>query len=64
LTGPFLRLCFSQDPSEFVEGFVPADSAVVAVLIVLTGAAIPFIRICEEGLVDIKTGETRGLFLE
>jgi adenine deaminase len=33
-------------------------------LIVLTGAAIPFIRICEEGLVDIKTGETLGLFLE
>ncbi len=33
-------------------------------LIVLTGAAIPFIRICEEGLVDIKTGETMGLFLD
>jgi adenine deaminase len=33
-------------------------------LIVLTGAAIPFIRICEEGLVDIKTGKTMGLFIE
>lgn len=33
-------------------------------LIVLTGAAIPFIRICEEGLVNIKSGETMGLFLE
>jgi adenine deaminase len=36
----------------------------ILTLIVLTGAAIPFIRICEEGLVDIKTGETLGLFLE
>ena len=27
-------------------------------LITLTGAAIPFLRICEEGLVDIKNGKT------
>jgi adenine deaminase len=27
-------------------------------LITLTGAAIPFLRICEEGLVNLKTGET------
>lgn len=33
-------------------------------LITLTGAAIPFIRICEEGLVDIKTGKTLGLLVD
>ena len=32
-------------------------------LITLTGAAIPFLRICEEGLVDIKEGKTLGLFV-
>ena len=31
-------------------------------LVALTGAAIPFLRICEEGLVDLKTGRTAGLF--
>jgi adenine deaminase len=29
-------------------------------LIALTGAAIPFVRICEEGLVHFKTGRTTG----
>jgi adenine deaminase len=33
-------------------------------LVTLTGAAIPFLRICEEGLVDIKTGRSPGLFME
>jgi adenine deaminase len=33
-------------------------------LIVLTGPAIPFLRICEEGLVSIKDGKTLGLFVE
>ena len=33
-------------------------------LVALTGAAIPFFRICEEGYVDLKTGETLGLFVE
>jgi len=33
-------------------------------LVMLTGAAIPFLRICEEGLVDIKTGKTIGLIVE
>jgi adenine deaminase len=33
-------------------------------LAALTGAAIPFFRICEEGLVDFKTGQTMGLFVE
>ena len=33
-------------------------------LVALSGAAIPFLRICEEGLVDLKTGRTLGLFVE
>lgn len=32
-------------------------------LVTLTGAAIPFLRICEEGLVDFKDGRTRNLFV-
>jgi adenine deaminase len=32
-------------------------------LITLTGAAIPFFRICEEGYVDLKDGSTLGLFV-
>jgi adenine deaminase len=27
-------------------------------LITLTGAAIPYLRICEEGLVNLKDGKT------
>ena len=33
-------------------------------LITLTGAAIPYLRICEEGLVNLKDGKTVGLFVE
>jgi adenine deaminase len=33
-------------------------------LITLTGAAIPYLRICEEGLVNLKDGKTIGLFAE
>ena len=33
-------------------------------LITLTGAAIPYLRICEEGLVNLKTGTTLPLFIE
>ncbi|MBN1849204.1 MAG: adenine deaminase [Deltaproteobacteria bacterium] len=36
----------------------------VKTLATLTGAAIPFIRICEEGLVDIKQGRSVGLFVD
>ena len=32
-------------------------------LIALTGAAIPYLRICEEGLVNLKDGKTVGLFV-
>jgi adenine deaminase len=33
-------------------------------LATLTGAAIPYLRICEEGLVNIKDGKARALFVE
>jgi adenine deaminase len=33
-------------------------------LATLTGAAIPYLRICEEGLVNIKDGKARDLFVE
>jgi adenine deaminase len=36
----------------------------VLTLITLTGAAIPFLRICEEGLVNLKNGHTVGLFIK
>jgi adenine deaminase len=32
-------------------------------LITLTGAAIPYLRICEEGLVNLKDGKTVSLFV-
>lgn len=33
-------------------------------LVTLTGAAIPYLRICEEGLVNLKDGKTVGLLVE
>ena len=33
-------------------------------LVTLTGAAIPYLRICEEGLVNLKDGRTLGLFID
>jgi len=33
-------------------------------LITLTGAAIPYLRICDEGLVNLKDGKTVGLVVE
>jgi len=33
-------------------------------LVTLTGAAIPFLRICEEGLVNLKDGKSLGLIIE
>jgi len=35
----------------------------VLTLITLTGAAIPFLRICEQGLVNLRDGKTVGLFV-
>jgi adenine deaminase len=32
-------------------------------LMTLTTAAIPFLRICDEGLVDLKGGKTMGLIV-
>ncbi len=34
----------------------------VLTLTTLTGAAIPYLRICEQGLVNLKKGRTKGLF--
>ncbi len=34
----------------------------ILTLITLTGAAIPYLRICEEGLVNLKDGKTLKLF--
>jgi len=36
----------------------------VLTLITLTGAAIPYLRICEQGLVNLKDGKTLGLFVK
>jgi adenine deaminase len=33
-------------------------------LVTLTGAAIPFLRICEEGLVNLKDGATTGVIVD
>jgi adenine deaminase len=33
-------------------------------LITLTGASIPYLRICEEGLVNLKDGQNLGLFVD
>jgi len=35
----------------------------ILTLITLTGAAIPYLRICEEGLVNLKDGKTLGLIV-
>ena len=32
-------------------------------IVTLTGAAIPYLRICEEGLVNLKDGQTKELFV-
>jgi len=32
-------------------------------LVTLTGAAIPYLRICDEGLVNLKNGKTTGLWI-
>lgn len=42
---------------------VPFDDPFLS-LITLTGAAIPYLRICEEGLVNIKDGRTVGLVID
>jgi len=42
---------------------IPFDDPLLS-LITLTGAAIPYLRICEEGLVNIKDGRTVGLVID
>ncbi|NVM26916.1 MAG: adenine deaminase [Desulfobacterales bacterium] len=41
----------------------PFDNPLLT-LITLTGAAIPFLRICEEGLVNLRDGKTLGLIVD
>jgi adenine deaminase len=41
----------------------PFDDPILT-LMTLTTAAIPFLRICEQGLVDLKDGKTVGLIAE
>ena len=41
---------------------VPFPDPVLS-LITLTGSAIPFLRICEEGLVNLKNGKNVDLFV-
>jgi adenine deaminase len=41
---------------------VPFDDPLLT-LMTLTSAAIPFLRICDEGLVDLKDGKTIGLIV-
>ena len=36
----------------------------ILTLSTLTGASVPFFRICEEGLVNLKDGVTKSLFLD
>lgn len=36
----------------------------IRTLVTLTGAAIPFLRICEQGLIDIKKGKTLPLIID
>ncbi|MGW8301470.1 MAG: adenine deaminase C-terminal domain-containing protein [Desulfobacterales bacterium] len=42
---------------------IPFSDPVLS-LITLTGAAIPYLRICEEGLVNLKSGRNVSLFVE
>jgi len=41
----------------------PFDNPLLT-LVTLTGAAIPFLRICEEGLVNLRDGKTLGLIVD
>ncbi|MFW6415297.1 MAG: adenine deaminase C-terminal domain-containing protein [Thermodesulfobacteriota bacterium] len=69
---PILGVISGMSMEEIVENNLELDSAVrnlgtglpnpVLSLLTLTGAAIPFVRICEQGLVDLKSGESLELF--
>jgi adenine deaminase len=65
----------STQPVEVIASQLKAVKAAVAglgvrfpdpilTIITLTGAAIPYLRICEEGLVNLKDGKTLGLLVE
>ena len=53
-----------ENPPLFSSETSPEKAAVpdpVLTVATLTGAAIPYLRICEEGLVNLKDGRTTGL---
>ena len=52
-----------EEIKKVIKGFgFPFDDPLLT-LVTLTGAAIPFFRICEEGYVDLKSGDTLGLYI-
>jgi adenine deaminase len=65
----------SEEPLEIIAGHLDAIKVAanrlgcpfpdpLLTLITLTGAAVPYLRICEEGLVNLKDGRSVGLFTE
>ena len=71
---PIWGLTSQQPISELVTGLWDLKNALVnrgvtfpdplLTIITLTGAAIPFLRICETGYVDLKNGRTLGLAID
>ena len=53
-----------KDVSKAAKGLGVPFSKPMLSLITLTGAAVPYLRICEEGLVNLKNGTTLSLFIE
>ena len=53
-----------QDVSKAAKGLGVSFPQPMLSLITLTGAAVPYLRICEEGLVNLKSGATLSLFIE
>ena len=73
--GEQLTHIISSEPVEILAGQLEAfngaagrlgarSSDPMLTLVTLTGAAIPYLRICEEGLVNLKDDRTLGLFVE
>jgi adenine deaminase len=52
-----------QEIKQAVAGLGVSFPDPLLTLITLTGAAIPYLRICEEGLVNLKNGETLALYI-
>lgn len=52
-----------EDIRVAISGLGVSFSDPLLTLVTLTGAAIPYLRICEEGLVNLKNGKTTGLWV-